>query len=193
MCFVASQYAEVFRAGTMWPGTPLGDAGPDITVEDLLAAVPQYAVQDLIAMARRAEGVLGPLRAAVSPHDVVCGPTFDGSIDAGGADADWIAGGLLIEAKATCMPQKLPSIQVWQLAGYVLLDYTDQHRISSVGWYQARLGWLVTWELQEFFTLLGATHSVPQLRSAVRKLLAPTPPPRPRRTRAARPPSRTER
>jgi hypothetical protein len=54
-CYAAVWFEELYRSGQLWPGTPLGDAGPDFTLDALLAAVPGYAVDDLAAMAELAD------------------------------------------------------------------------------------------------------------------------------------------
>jgi hypothetical protein len=48
--YVSTLYEEVFRSGRLFPNTPLGSAGSHTTLPDLLAAVPDYAVDDLIAL-----------------------------------------------------------------------------------------------------------------------------------------------
>lgn len=167
-CFVAAWFEEFFRSGRLSPTTPLGTASPSTTLADLLAAVPAYAAADMVALQTLAAASPGltALRAGTPTRDVVGGPTFAGSIAVGGADADLIAGGLLLDVKTTADPGKVPSLNnVWQLAGYVLLDYDDEHRIDRVGWYLTRTGALVTWPLPDFLALLGATRPLPQLRA----------------------------
>ena len=88
-----------------------------------------------------------------------------GSVDVGGADADMIVDELLIDIKVT----KRSSIELdWlrQLLGYVLLDYSDQYGISSIGLYLARQGVLVSWSLEEVIGSLCAdnTTSIAELR-----------------------------
>ena len=95
----------------------------------------------------------------------VLNPNFDGSIDVGGADADLIVGDMLIDIKTS----KRPTIDLkWlrQLLGYMLLDYSDHHEISSIGLYMARQGILVSWSLEEVVKGLCAdnTTSIKELR-----------------------------
>src|SRR5207249_2824155 len=42
-----------------------------------------------------------------------------------------------------------------QLAGYVLLDYDDEYKMTSVGIYMARQGMLFTWPVEEYFQKLA--------------------------------------
>ncbi|WP_406164830.1 hypothetical protein [Streptomyces sp. NBC_00996] len=51
-----------------------------------------------------------------------CAPTFCGSSDVGGADADFIAAGNLIDCKATICPERIGADGIHQPAGYLLLD-----------------------------------------------------------------------
>jgi hypothetical protein len=76
-----------------------GDAGPAFTVTDLLNAVPEYAVAGLLGQVRLASDALDSLRAKHASSDVWDDPTFAGSADVGGADADLIVGDLLIDVR----------------------------------------------------------------------------------------------
>lgn len=80
------------------------------------------------------------------------GPTFAWSPDVGGADGDIAVGGLLLDIKAgapasRCRDgaQTLSRIDLWQLAGYALLDANDCHGLNDVGFYLARGATLVRW------------------------------------------------
>lgn len=172
LCYAAAWFEEVFRTGRVWPTTPLGGAHPAFTLDELLDAVPAYAAADITAVTGRAEAGLAGIRETTTPHDVTLAPTFAGSRDVGGADADWIAGRLLVDVKATKDPGKLPAQDVYQLAGYALLDYPDTHRLDRVGWYHARTGSLSTWGIGDFFALLGAREPLQSLRNRTAALLS---------------------
>jgi hypothetical protein len=172
LCYAMAWFEEVYRTGRLWPGTPLGDAGPGFTVKDLLAAVPADAVEDLVAQTEIASGALHKPRAACPPAQVHAGPDFAGSPDVGGADADLIVGGLLIDIKGTAAPSRLRKPEFYQLLGYVLLDYDDEYRIDRLGFYLSRFGRLITWPLEEYLALLGSSRSLPMLRAACATALA---------------------
>jgi hypothetical protein len=172
-CYVAAWYEEVYRSGVVGSTTPLGTATTAVTLADLLAAVPDYAVADVMAVTSLAEVGLAPLRSTVPAARVTPGPVFDGSRAVGGADADWIAGGCLVDVKATIHPHRLDLGTIHQLIGYVLLDYSDTHRITDVGLYLARCGQLITWHLPDYLALLGATTPLARLRADLAKLLPP--------------------
>jgi hypothetical protein len=95
-------------------------------------------VADVRALTLEARRVLLPALAARSgPLHV--GPNFVGSPDVGGADGDVIAGGLLVEWKATRGDRRhsdgrrycrLDLLTIQQLLGYLLLDYQDEYAIE---------------------------------------------------------------
>jgi hypothetical protein len=89
----------------------------------------------------------------------ILNPTFAGSVDVGGADADLIVDGCLLEIK-TSTQNALDSAWLRQLAGYALLDYADEYAIQSVGIYMARHGVLLNWPLDEYIRLLTGDENV---------------------------------
>lgn len=98
-------------------------------------------------------------------------PVFDGSADIGGADADLIVNGCLIDIKATVTPG-LDSEIVYQLFGYVMLDYSDRSAIDSAAFYLARQGVMVRWPLDEALAAMaGGRIDLARLRSDFKALL----------------------
>jgi hypothetical protein len=170
LCFVASCYEDVYRTGEVAHYSMLRDASPRTDLRALVKAVPGYVVADIAAQLELAQPVFTPFRAL--PRSLItCGPTFAGSTDIGGADADFIVDGLLLDCKATTTPTRLGSIEIGQLAGYLLLDYSDQYRITQVGLYLSRQGKAIDWPVPEFLRLLGADAPLPQLRGRLREYL----------------------
>jgi hypothetical protein len=86
--------------------------------------------------------------------NLVLGPTFDGSLDVGGADADLIVDGLLIDFKSTAKC-KLTSMILRQLISYWLLDYSDHYSVKEIGVYFARYGALWTMDISGLLLLCG--------------------------------------
>jgi len=92
------------------------------------------------------------------------GPTFGGSLDVGGADADAIAGGLLVDRKVNLGDRRrdgrrrcsLDLGTLLQLLGYLLLDYQDAHRVQALGVYAARYAYLATWPVADLFAELAS-------------------------------------
>ncbi|WP_157539010.1 hypothetical protein [Micromonospora sp. NBRC 110037] len=164
MCFALAWFDRVFRDGAIAPGSPLAGTVGGGDLDALLAYVPDYAVMDLQVQVKLAERALGWLRDATDVAVCRAAPTFAGSGDVGGADADLVVDRCLVEIKSTSRPENLTDRAIWQLAGYVLLDYDDEYRFDEVAFYMSRVGWLATWGVDEFFGLLGARSSLHQLR-----------------------------
>ncbi|UKZ02829.1 hypothetical protein BOQ63_001465 (plasmid) [Streptomyces viridifaciens] len=184
LCHLASHFEVVFRSGDV-QGL-LADATADSTLESLLAAVPDYAVEDIgtqLQLAADSEA-LGWL----TGRETVCGPVFAGSGHVGGADADVIADGELIDCKATVRPANIGARELYQLAGYLLLDYDDEHQVRVLSLYLSRQGALIGWGVEEFLAVLGATKPLAELRQTLARELTPAGsaaarihPPRPRK------------
>jgi hypothetical protein len=64
------------------------------------------------------------------------------------ADADLIAGGMLIEPKTTARKPPSGVTDVWQLLGYALMDYSDEFGITDVAMFSMRHGHLAQWGLE---------------------------------------------
>jgi len=171
MCFVAAWFEEVFRGG-MRPSHPLLHADLSRGLDGVLEEVPGYVAGDLAAQAARADrpDALQWVLAA-PPQQRVCGPTFAGSNHVGGADADFIVAGRLVDCKATIHPRKISRDQLYQLAGYLLLDYDNRYGIERVGLYLSRQGQLIEWEAGHFLRLLGARRQLHELRQVCRAVL----------------------
>ncbi|MFD4998697.1 hypothetical protein [Streptomyces buecherae] len=172
LCHVASSFEAIFRHCGWMRGNSLGLCTAEASLEDLLEAVPDYVVDDIRQQMQLAArpGPFEDLR--LLPAEArICGPVFDGSRHVGGADADFILDGALIDCKATIRPERVDRAAVYQLAGYLLLDHGDAHAISSVALYLSRQGALIDWSVEDFLGLLGARHQLPVLREACRHAL----------------------
>lgn len=182
-------FEEVYRTGRLWPGSALdavrADAGlgtAAAVVDALTALVPGVVVADLCALVRLAceRGDWAALSARAVRSRTVCGPTFTGSRDVHGADADVVVGlrgggAVLVDVKATVLPDRVRRETLYQLAGYVLLDYNDSYGVSQAGWFLARHGRLVTFGVEELLAAFGARRSVGELRPLLRSALARRP------------------
>ncbi|HEV2636138.1 MAG TPA: UvrD-helicase domain-containing protein [Actinocrinis sp.] len=170
LCFVAAYYEDLYRSGGIRTGSMFDQAKPTTTLTELTEAVPAYAVEDLARQLALADEPFRDLR-ALPEHAKICGPVFEGSADLGGADADFILDGLLLDCKATRNPRRLGRAELHQLAGYLLLDYSDHYGIDRVGLYLSRQGGMITWPVDEFLHSLGATMPLDRLRGALRRHL----------------------
>jgi hypothetical protein len=75
-------------------------------------------------------------------------PTFAGSLDVGGADADMIVGETIFEVKTSgTLTIEAVRDALLQLVGYALLDYDDKYGIRNVAVYFARHRWVAGWPL----------------------------------------------
>lgn len=83
----------------------------------------------------------------------VLGPIFDGSRNVGGADADLIVDRCLYDIKTT-KHAKIPLGFLRQLIGYVLLDYSDEYELDSIGLYMSRQGLTCKWDLNDVLVAL---------------------------------------
>jgi hypothetical protein len=182
LCHVASSFEAIFRHVGWIRGNSLGSSRPGATLDEIVDAVPPYIVDDIRQQMRLAAhpGPFDSLRRLPAAQRV-CGPVFDGSLHVGGADADFILRGQLIDCKATIRPERMGRAEFYQLAGYLLLDYSDSYSIESVGLYLSRQGALIDWNVADFLGFMGAQLELPDLRAACRYALtngaAGTPPP----------------
>ncbi|MFL6119083.1 UvrD-helicase domain-containing protein [Actinophytocola sp.] len=166
LCYVASFFEDIYRTGQLRRYSMLAEAGTATSLDHLTASVPDHVIADIAQQMSLARTPLAHYR-TLRPTARVCGPTFTGSSDVP-ADADLILDGLLLDCKATREPRKLGREEVYQLAGYLLLDYDDQYGIDSVGLYLSRQGGLITWSVADFLRELGATAPLPRLRANFR-------------------------
>jgi hypothetical protein len=104
-----------------------------------------------------------PIFASLKP--LLLGPTFAVSGALGGADADFIAGGLLLDLKAAATTRIVRGEGLWQLAGYALADTHDRFTLRDVG--ISALRWRSRWviALDELLSrLAGQSMDVSDLR-----------------------------
>jgi hypothetical protein len=166
-CVVLACLEQVFRAGAL-PGNPLF-AEARGTVPELLHTADQAVVDDLCSLSwafyKDHEGLLH--------RTAVLNPTFDGSMDVGGADADLIVDGCLLDIKARVGPRLLQGDDLYQLLGYVLLDYPDRYGIGEAGVYFARQRRMLRWPLEDLIGGLseGATLPLHELRDQFRSVV----------------------
>lgn len=160
------QCGRAFLGGWVPPTWPMvaALASPGCTLDTLFGLIPPPVVDDLCLLAEAAHDAFSPRFG----RPFTLNPTFAGSRDVGGADADLILDGCLLELKATKNP--LDTLALYQLLGYALLDYADEHAIRRVGVYYARRGVAVEWPLEEVVARLSgrAVPPLAQLRTGFR-------------------------
>ena len=147
-CVVLSYFEQVFRSSAYLQG-PLMQPTVKQSIAELLALPQDAWLNDMSEMVSLFFDRYQPLLSR--PH--ILNPTFAGSLDIGGADADLVVDGCLIDIKTTISPQ-IKADFLYQLAGYLLLDYDDALHINAVAIYLARQGILFAWPVADFLQKL---------------------------------------
>jgi len=165
-CYLLGLFEELYRAG-LRINSPLFSLERGATLDDALALAPQVWVDDLCALARLLSSHLPEL----AHEPLFLNPTFAGSGAIGGADADLISAGCLFDVKTTVDPKFTRTRLLYQLLGYVLLDYDDAYEIRAVGIYLSRQGLLIKWPLAELLATLldGKSMALAELRESFRQ------------------------
>lgn len=147
-CYVLALFEQIYRASAEIE-SPLWLLSNRATPASLLRLAPREAVHDLMKLSYLAHSRWRPLFG----NRAVLNPTFDGSVDVDGADADLIVGRCLWDVKTTV--KTIERRWLYQLLGYVLLDYSDRHRIREVGFYLTRRSVFQKWSLGDLLRLLS--------------------------------------
>lgn len=176
-CLVLALYERIARSGQAPETFPKSLLGAQLTsplastpVVDLLSIPESSWVQDMCNLS-------WAFYDSSSEHfheQVTLNPAFDGSALVGGADADIILGDCLVEFKAT-IRSNLPALRDWlyQLIGYVLLDFSDKYRIRSVAIYLPRQRIWLRWSLADLIsTLTGVRSAIDGSNREVEQILA---------------------
>jgi len=180
-CYGLAVLDGVFRSGR---------GQESLATLDLLAGVESAWVEDLCTLS----WAFYDSRCISFTVPVVLNPHFAGSGEIGGADGDIIADGCLIDFKATQgrgLARALSDTALYQLLGYVLLDYENEYGIRAVGFYLVRQQRLLSWALDELLQSLSNSPAPPrldELRTAFKRLDKPAVAAQPRDTAVEYPP-----
>ena len=176
-CWALALTTEVYRVGLRRGSALDGLLRADrFRTPELLGLAGVDAIEQLVSLQGVAERELLPrLR---PPYRL--GPTFAGS-ELCAADADLIAGGVLIDIKTRLgvrdpktgeRSDRLSLADVYQLLGYLFFDRDDSYRITELAIYSARYGQLIGWPLADALTTLaGEPVDLPACRAEVWRLL----------------------
>ena len=158
-CFAFAWLEEIYRAGQRVTAySPLIKQRPR-SLKALLEMPKSEWVEDVGQLVdlfqKRCENLMR--------GSVILDPELEGSRDIGGADPDFIAANELVDIK-TVKTLKADRFRRWvyQLIGYVLLDYGNKYEISGLSIYFARHGVRMTWPFPEVLDLLSE-RSLPSL------------------------------
>jgi hypothetical protein len=157
---ILARLEQFFRAGAVvWPylARPLREFRGDLN-ELATALVDRPTLRDIRSLGRCTVEDHLSIRDAVELH---IGPTFAQSAPLGGADADLIYDGTLLDLKSTSMAGVLGRIDLWQLLGYLFADTDDAYRIRQVGFGALRRRRSILWRSQEMIDLLAGRPSSP--------------------------------
>ena len=167
-CIVLAIFEEVYRsgAGQARISSPLVRLGDQSTFEDLLRIAEDHWVEDLCRLSRMFSHAFQDRLSG----EAILNPTFLGSGDVGGADADIIVGKCLMEFKTTIKASIQKVRGLYQMIGYLLLDYDDEFGIENVGFYMSRQGQTIEWPVADLFGRLMGQKPPPlqALRQEVR-------------------------
>lgn len=164
-CLALSIFETVRRIGGRgWPPSFLDGIVP-ATAADLMDAIPAILVADMTALA----GAFVERCPAWHGAPATLGPQFTGSPDVGGADGDLIVDGCLWEIKTT-VQTRAKRAWLYQLLGYLLLDYEDDHALERAGFLFPRQQAAVHWSVTQLIRALSGRADVEltDLRRAAR-------------------------
>lgn len=174
LCMLLARFEQVFRVGMP-------------ALEYLVPPFVQHH-EDLDALTRAVvtEPTLSDLdavsRATVEDHvhlrdskALYLGPTFAQSDALGGADADVIADGNLIELKSSGRGGVFGRTEAWQLLGYLFADTDDLYKIERCSVFALRRRRTRTWRAQRLVDALagGPSEPVEYWRAEFAALLVP--------------------
>lgn len=169
LCYAGAWYDGLHRTGDIederhqelrYAASTSGD------LDDMLTAISEIAVTNMVNLVHHAElSDITALRERVpGGRTCVSGPTFSGSRDVDGADADLVVDHLLLEIKTHANPAATARDTLRQLVGYLLLDYGDSYKLARAGVYYVRQARLIQWRIPDLLQALGCFRGIAELR-----------------------------
>jgi hypothetical protein len=170
-CWALALLTEMFRNPMASMNGPLGRFRSHPTsASELLALAPPAALSQLEAFQEVFKTVLLP-RLSRRPGRWILGPDFAGS-SLLKSDADLIVAGLLLDLK-TDSKFSLGVTVLFQVIGYVLLDFDDAYSLTELGIFSARYAHLATWDISTLLDeLAGHPVSLRTIRQEFRQALS---------------------
>jgi hypothetical protein len=104
--------------------------------EKLLLEMPDYAAS--VADIQQLRRGFKLQYVAANSEPIYLNPTFDGSSDVHGADAQLIVGTRLIDVRTTMKRRPLTLVGFYQQIAYCLLDYSDEYGLTKIVWIYPR-------------------------------------------------------
>lgn len=160
VCLLLALFEQCYRSRRV-AQNELARLAPGSTIEQLMAIVPDTAVDDVVGLS----GAFAQTCSDLLTLPAVCNPIFAQARRVNGADGDIILGQTLIDIKTSARPGLEPK-DLYQLIGYVLLNDPEQYDIDSVAVYSARRPALVSWPLDDLLMdLAGTPTTIEDLRA----------------------------
>lgn len=165
-CFVLALLEQIFRAGPRISSPLLTRNFKN--VDELLDLSSSNCITDMCSLSWKFYENFNQFLSY--PH--ILNPNFEGSPAVGGADADLIVDGTLIDIKTT-KKREIDRDWLWQLMGYALLDYSDSRKIRGIGLYLTRQGLYFRWSMKEVLAFLykGKPKNLEQLRGEFKEIV----------------------
>lgn len=161
-CYIMAVLEEGKRSGIIHEGLMWQPRD----VAEFISKPPEWIPDDIAAQ----NALYREVMAEFLTQPATLNPTFMGSADVGGADADLIVGGCLIELKSS--RRNLASMDLYQAVGYCLLDYDDKYGINAVSVYRSRYGIHHCWEIDDFLVrAMQRPERLPVVRDKLRQAL----------------------
>jgi hypothetical protein len=173
MC-ILTRFEQFFRAGPSVLAhlvPPLIAHGQDLhALAGALVSPP--TLQDVKALGRATVEDHGSIRYA---KELFIDPTFAQSLALGGADADVVYDGTLMDLKSSAQAGVVGRLEAWQLLGYLFADTDDVCHIERVGFAALRRRRTLIWPAQELIDALAGRPSagVEQWRAEFAAVLRP--------------------
>lgn len=160
LCLVLARFEQFYRTGGMSPAVFDLLVQPLAQCQELDEFIPLTltppSITDLEHLGRAAWEDHRDLRKA---RPLNLNPDFALSAALGGADADLIARGLLLDWKATTTENIIGREQLWQLLGYALADTDDKYGIREVGIAALRWRSIKIWPMDELLADLTSSKA----------------------------------
>jgi hypothetical protein len=138
-------------------------------IEEALSNVPRKAVDDLVRLAEVNAAVIEDLRRFGGAAQTGLPPR--GAAWVGGADADIVVAGNIVEIK-TVVGRRPSQIAVRQLTAYALLDADNEWSTTHLWFWWARYGAVHSWAADELVTCLaGFPTTMDVHRAELREVL----------------------
>jgi hypothetical protein len=157
---ILARFEQFFRAGPVvlpYLARPLREFRGDLNAL-AIALIDPPTQRDIESLSRT---VIEDHLSISSATELDIGPTFAQSGPLGGADADLIYDGTLLDLKSTGASTVIGRMDLWQLLGYLLADTDDTYGIQRVGFAALRRRRSIFWPSQELIDLLASGPSPP--------------------------------